>query len=112
MAVSPKVSASTVGASLSTMVIGILNVHVFPHGMAPDVEGLVSAAVVAVTTFAAGWFAREAAPLAKKLEADAEPVVRAAEQAYSQIEQAAPTVEAVAEALAPAHVTVPTAVAQ
>lgn len=105
MAVSPKVSAATVGASLSTMVIGILNVHVFPHGMAPDVEGLVSAAVVALSTFASGWFAREVAKVAPE-------VAKVADTVYTDVQQAAPTVEEVAEALAPAHVTVPTAVAQ
>lgn len=101
MAVSPKVSAATVGAAFATMVVGILGVHVFPHGMPLDVQGLVTSALTAASTFGAGWFAR------------AEPrLVANAEVVYTKVRQTAPTVEAIAEAVAktePSHVTLPLA---
>lgn len=101
MAISPKVSAATVGASVSTLIIGILSVHVFPHGMAPDVQGLVSAAIVALVTFAAGWFAR-ALPEVEKVVAkvEAAPAVKAADVVYTKVRQTDPVAVAdVAKAL-------------
>jgi hypothetical protein len=106
MAVSPKVSASTVGAAFSTMIVGILGQHVFPANMAPDVQGLITAGVTALVTFGAGWFARELPAVERAVE----PEVKAADIVYTKVRQEAPTVEAVAKALDTAeHVTVPVA---
>jgi hypothetical protein len=110
MSASPKVSASTVGAAFTTLIIGIIGPHLFPHGMAPDVQGLVSAGVTAAVTFGAGWLARDAV----KFEADATKVAdsaRSAATAFTKIEQASPQVAEVAKALEAeaAHVVLPVA---
>lgn len=119
MAISPKVSAATVGASVSTLIIGILSVHVFPHGMAPDVQGLVSAGVVALTTFASGWFSRELPKVEAAAVKDVAPAVKAADEVYTKVRQVDPVAVAdVAKALETAvaqdapHVVLPVAQAQ
>lgn len=87
MSVSPKVSAATVGASLTTVVVGILGPHVFPHGMAPDVQGLVAAVLTAAVTFGSGYLARhdaEVTNIVNKVEAKAE----AADVVYTKVRQA------------------------
>lgn len=91
MAVSPKVSAATVGASFTTIVTGILGPHLFPHGMAPDVQGLVTAVFTAVVTFAAGWFAREAshdAPQVTNVVRAVQAEVAKADTVFTQVKQA------------------------
>lgn len=107
MAVSPKVSAATVGAAFTTIVAGIVGPHVFPSSTASDVQGLVEAAVTALVTFGSGWFAREL----PKVEQDVKPLVQQAETVYTKVREAEPTVQAVAAALEaePQHVTVPVA---
>lgn len=101
MTVAPKVSAATVGATVSTLVIGILSVHVFPHGMAPDVQGLVSAGIVALTTFVAGYLARDLPTIkADVAKVEAAPAVRAADVVFTKVKQTDPVAVAdVAKAL-------------
>lgn len=56
MAVSPKVSASTVGAGASTVVVSVIAKHLFHGAMPSDVLGLVEGAVTAGVTFVSGYF--------------------------------------------------------
>lgn len=114
MAVSPKVSAATVGAAFTTIVAGILGPHLFPHATASDVQGLIEAVVTAAVTFGSGWFAREAPKVEAEVKhVEASAPVKAVETVYTKVEQSAPTAEAVLSALNTAqHVTVPTAVAK
>lgn len=58
MAISGKVTASTVAASLTTVVSGILAPHVFWQSVPSDVRGLVEAGVTALITFACGYLAK------------------------------------------------------
>jgi hypothetical protein len=58
MAISGKVTASTVAAAATTVVSGILAPHVFWPSVQSDVRGLVEAGVTAVVTFASGYLAR------------------------------------------------------
>lgn len=58
MAISGKVTASTVAASLTTVVSGILAPHIFWTSVPDDVKGLVEAGVTAVITFASGYLAK------------------------------------------------------
>jgi hypothetical protein len=58
MAISGKVAASTVAASVSTVVAGIIAPHVFPAGTPSDIVGLFEAGVTAVVTFVSGYMAR------------------------------------------------------
>jgi hypothetical protein len=58
MAISGKVTASTVAAAAVTVVSGILAPHVFWSSVPSDVRGLVEAGVTAVVTFASGYLAR------------------------------------------------------
>jgi hypothetical protein len=73
MAISGKVTASTVAASVTTVVSGILAPHVFWRSVPSDVRGLVEAGVTAVVTFGAGYLARHGVD-AGKLAEDAEAV--------------------------------------
>jgi hypothetical protein len=115
MAVSPKVSAATVGAAITTMVIGIVGPHAFPHGMPADVQGLLGAVVTAAVTFGAGWFSRDEAKLeadVKQVAAKVAPEVKAVEQVYTKVQQSAgPIVKAVeaVEAAPPVPVSQPVA---
>lgn len=68
MAISGKVKASTVAASVSTVITGILAPHVFPHGVASDMRGLVEGGVTGVITFAFGWLAKHGIDGAKLTE--------------------------------------------
>lgn len=58
MAISGKVTASTVAASVTTVVSGILAPHVFWTSVPSDVRGLVEGGVTAVITFASGYLAK------------------------------------------------------
>lgn len=72
MAISGKVTASTVAASVSTVVTGILAPHVFPHGVASDVRGLIEGGVTGAVTFVFGWLAKhgiDGAQLTEDVEA-------------------------------------------
>jgi hypothetical protein len=98
MAVSPKVSGATVGAAFTTLIIGIVGPHAFPHGMPADVQGLIGAGVTAAVTFAAGWFSRDEAKLVAKVA----PEVKAVEQVYTKVQQSAgPVLKAVEQDAAP-----------
>lgn len=75
MAISGKVTASTVAASVTTVITGILAPHVFPHGVPSDVRGLVEGGIAAVVTFGAGYLAKhgiDAEKLAEDVTAVAE----------------------------------------
>jgi hypothetical protein len=97
---------------MSTVVIGILGQHVYPGNLAPDVQGLVNAALTGAVTFASAWFAR-AETLAVKVEgevkADLAPKVAEAVKAYSQIKQAVerPPLVSVQQETPPTPVAVP-----
>ena len=97
-AVSSKVTASTVAASLSTLVFTILAPHLGASGLPGDVVGLIQAAVAALVTFAAGYLAREVAALEKDVPA---PVVQAVKAVVADIPSTA-----VSEALPVAPVAV------
>jgi uncharacterized membrane-anchored protein len=56
--VETKVSAATVAAVVSAFVLWVLRTFVFKGDVPPEVEALVTVAVVGACTFAAGWFAR------------------------------------------------------
>lgn len=72
MSVPSKVSASTVGAAASTVIVQVLAKHLF-HGAVPsDVLGLVEATVTAGVTFASGYFVQHA----PKAVAEAETAVK------------------------------------
>lgn len=58
MAISGKVTAATVAASLTTVISGIVAPHVFGHSTPSDVRGLIEGGVSAVVTFAAGYLAK------------------------------------------------------
>ena len=68
MAVSPKVSASTVGAGASTVVTSVIANHLFHGAMPADVLGLIEAAVTAGITFMSGYFVRHAPAVARDVE--------------------------------------------
>lgn len=68
MAISGKVTASTVAASVTTVISGIIAPHVFQHGVPSDVRGLVEGGVTGVITFAAGYLARHGIDAAKLAE--------------------------------------------
>lgn len=87
MAISPKVSAATVGASVTTMVIGIVGPHLFPHGMPTDVQGLIGAGVTAAITFASGYFARHDVAVAKVVKT-AEQDVAKADVVFTKVKEA------------------------
>lgn len=84
MAISPKVSAATVAASLSTVIIGIVGPHAFPHGTPADIQGLIGAAVTAVVTFASGYLARHDTAAVAEVKAD----VAKADVVYTKVRQA------------------------
>jgi hypothetical protein len=114
MAVSPKVSAATVGAAFTTIIAGILGPHLFPHATASDVQGLVEAVVTAAVTFGSGFLARDAQRVEAEVSKTVQPEVRAAQTVYTKVEQSAPAVADVAKALEAAEaprVSVPTSVA-
>jgi hypothetical protein len=70
MAVSPKVSASAVGAATSTVVVSVLAKHLFHGAVSSDVLGLIEATVTAGVTFASGYFVRHVpAPVVADVEA-------------------------------------------
>jgi ABC-type Fe3+-siderophore transport system permease subunit len=58
MAISGKVTASTVAAAGTTIVAGIIAPHVFSHSVPSDVRGLIEGGVTAVLTFVSGYLAR------------------------------------------------------
>ncbi|MFF1597698.1 hypothetical protein ACFVYV_09400 [Streptomyces mirabilis] len=58
MSISGKVTASTVAASVTTVISGILAPHVFTHGVPSDVRGLIEGGATAVITFVAGYLAK------------------------------------------------------
>jgi hypothetical protein len=58
MAISGKVTASTVAAAGSTIIAGILAPHVFTHQVPSDVRGLIEGGVTAAVTFVSGYLAR------------------------------------------------------
>lgn len=103
VAISGKVTASTVSAALTTIVFADVAPHVF-HGAVPaDLVGLVGAAVTAGVTFVAGYFARhgllEAVPAVLK------------DEAVKVLADAVPSfLEPVAVPVAPQAVAVPVAV--
>jgi hypothetical protein len=77
MAVSPKVSASTVGAAASTVVVQVLAKHLF-HGAVPsDVLGLIEGAVTAGVTFASGYFVAHAPKTVAEVETAVKDVAEA-----------------------------------
>jgi hypothetical protein len=57
-AISGKVKASTVAASVTTVITGILAPHVFQHSVPSDVRGLIEGGVTGVITFGFGWLAK------------------------------------------------------
>jgi hypothetical protein len=79
--ISGKVTASTVAASGSTLVLSILAPHVFPHGVPSDIQGLVASVVTAAVTFASGYLARHGVSQAVEREAEkvTAPVLKAVE---------------------------------
>jgi hypothetical protein len=103
VAISGKVTASTVSAALTTIVFADVAPHVF-HGTVPaDLVGLAGAAITAGVTFVAGYMARhglaDALPQvvkdeAVKVLADVLPAVPAAEPvaAPQAVAVAVPTV--------------------
>jgi len=58
MAISGKVTASTVAASATTVISGILAPHIFWASVPSDVKGLVEAGVTAAVTFVSGYLAK------------------------------------------------------
>jgi hypothetical protein len=58
MAISGKVKASTVAASVTTVITGILAPHVFRHSVPSDVRGLIEGGVTGAVTFGFGWLAK------------------------------------------------------
>jgi hypothetical protein len=58
MAISGKVKASTVAASVTTVITGILAPHVFHHSVPSDVRGLIEGGVTGAITFGFGWLAK------------------------------------------------------
>jgi hypothetical protein len=56
--ISGKVKASTVAASVTTVITGIIAPHVFGHQTPSDVRGLIEAGVTGVVTFGFGWLAK------------------------------------------------------
>jgi ABC-type Fe3+-siderophore transport system permease subunit len=58
MAISGKVTASTVAAAGTTIVAGIIAPHVFSHSVPSDVRGLIEGGVTAVLTFVSGYLAK------------------------------------------------------
>jgi ABC-type Fe3+-siderophore transport system permease subunit len=58
MAISGKVTASTVAAAGTTIVAGIVAPHVFSHSVPSDVRGLIEGGVTAVLTFVSGYLAK------------------------------------------------------
>jgi hypothetical protein len=58
MAISGKVTASTVAATGATIVAGIVAPHVFSHSVPSDVRGLIEGGVTAVVTFVSGYLAK------------------------------------------------------
>lgn len=72
MSISGKVTASTVAASVTTVISGILAPHVFTHSVPSDVRGLIEGGTTAVITFVAGYLAKhgiDAEQLATDVEA-------------------------------------------
>jgi ABC-type Fe3+-siderophore transport system permease subunit len=69
MAISGKVTASTVAAAGTTIVAGIIAPHVFQHSVPSDVRGLIEGGVTAVITFVSGYLARHGIAY-EKLAAD------------------------------------------
>lgn len=75
MAISGKVTASTVAASVTTVISGIIAPHVFTHSVPSDVRGLIEGGATAVITFGAGYLAKhgiDAGALAEDVEDMAE----------------------------------------
>jgi hypothetical protein len=58
MAISGKVKASTVAASLTTIVSGILAPHVFWSNTPADIQGLILGTITGAITFGCGWLAK------------------------------------------------------
>jgi hypothetical protein len=96
MAVSAKVTNATVGASVSTMILGILGPHIYPSNLAPDVAGLVNAGVTALVTLGAGWLTRDVLPTVEKVVTEAKTEVAKVEGAYSQVRQSVPELPSIA----------------
>jgi hypothetical protein len=87
MAISGKVTASTVAASLTTVVSGILAPHVFGHSVPSDVRGLVEGVTAAAVTFTAGYLAKHGVD-AGELAADVEDVAEDLGVPFSSVSQA------------------------
>jgi predicted anti-sigma-YlaC factor YlaD len=68
MAISGKVTASTVAAAGTTVVAGILAPHVFWPSVPSDVRGLIEAGVTAVITFASGYMAKHGVAYEKLMQ--------------------------------------------
>lgn len=73
MTISGKVSASTVAATLTTVITGILAPHVFSKGVPSDVRGLVEGGLTAGITFVSGYLAKHGID-AEQLATDVEDV--------------------------------------
>lgn len=99
MAISGKVTASTVAASLTTVISGILAPHVFSHGVPSDVRGLIEGGTTAVITFVAGYLAKHGIDPAKLAE-DSVAVASDLGVPFSALSEA-PEVPPVADAVPP-----------
>jgi hypothetical protein len=95
MSISGKVTASTVAASLTTVVGGIVGPHVFPHGVPSDVKGLYLGVTTAAVTFVSGYLAKHHIDAAA-VASDAVSLASDLGVPFSQLPQA---VEDVAEAV-------------
>ncbi|MGW1859355.1 hypothetical protein [Streptomyces collinus] len=98
--ISGKVKASTVAASVTTVLTGIVAPHVFSHGVPSDVRGLIEGVVTGGVTFAFGWLAKHGID-GEALAGDVEAVAADLGVPFSTLSQApddapeAPTVVAV-----------------
>lgn len=108
MAISGKVTASTVAASVTTVVSGILAPHVFGHQTPSDVRGLIEGGVTAAVTFVAGYLARHGVDPVKLAE-DSAAVASDLGVPFMALSEAVEPVEPAAE---PAPVAAPLPVAQ
>lgn len=101
MAISGKVTASTVAATATTIVAGIVAPHVFSHSVPSDVRGLIEGGVTAVLTFVSGYLAKHGISY-EKLAADTAAVAEDLGVPYMALSdvtaEASPDVAAVAPA--------------